>query len=467
MFFNSIYFYIALILLWIVFRIFPKNARMSYLLFISYTLYAIWDYRFLSLLIISTLTDYFCAKKIYEQKSSKKRYLYLSIGINLLMLCLFKYFNFFLESLNNLLYFIGAESSFELFAIVFPLGISFYTFQTMSYTIDVYRGTLTPSKKFIPYALYVSYFPQLVAGPIERAGNLLPQINKLNEPRPINVTYAFNLILWGLVKKIVIADNLAPIVDYVFNDLKSFDVITIVFATFIFSIQLYCDFSAYSHIARGVSELFGIRLSVNFNFPLFSKNANEFWSRWHITLIKWIRDYLYKYFENIGLKKRSRTLTYLLVFSIIGLWHGASWSFVWFGLYSGIIFSIYRYYEFKTKNDYIDKISISLLTYFLHLISLLGCFFLFRATSLDAIIYLFSSPLLIIDNLNFLSGSFFYALIFIFPFLIIETKAFLQKDLSYLSVKNDLLRIILYFVLIAYIVLLGVWSKNQFVYFRF
>ena len=299
MLFNSIEFLLFLpivfILYWFVVN---KNLKSQNLLILvsSYVFYGWWDYRFLSLIFLSTIVDYIIGLNIPKQDSNKKRKLLLwsSVLFNLSVLGFFKYYNFFVDSWIDLFSSIGYEiKSVWTLNIILPVGISFYTFQTMSYTIDVYRKKLDPTKDFISFASFVSFFPQLVAGPIERATNLLPQILNKREFNYEQGVQGLRLILWGMFKKVVIADSLAPTVDNIFSNYQIYDGGILWLGAIYFAFQIYCDFSGYSDIAIGTSKLFGFEIISNFKFPYFSRNIGEFWRRWHISLSTWFRDYVY------------------------------------------------------------------------------------------------------------------------------------------------------------------------------
>ena len=320
-----------------------------------------------------------------EQKTNNKIYVGISVCVNLLILAFFKYCNFFIDSAESIVSSLGGNVELFHLDIILPVGISFYTFQTMSYSLDIYRDKIKSTDRFLDFALFVAYFPQLVAGPIERASNLLPRI--LNE-RKVNyemVKRGLFLIFWGFFKKIAIADGMASSVNSVYNtagDVSGFDV---VFATVFFAVQIYCDFSAYSDIARGTSKLMGIELMRNFNLPYFSKNPSEFWQRWHISLSSWLRDYLY---IPLGGNRGGNFKTYrnLMVTMLLGgLWHGAAWNYVLWGAYQGIILAIHRFIsigkEMKVKSSFHSFLTILLF----FLVTCYG-WLLFRATSLAQII---------------------------------------------------------------------------------
>ncbi|MEZ4988771.1 MAG: MBOAT family O-acyltransferase [Saprospiraceae bacterium] len=305
----------------------------------SYIFYGWWDWRFLFLILISTLIDFFVGLQLSRAKEEKRRKLLLgiSLGANLGMLGFFKYYNFFIDNFVAGFSFFGFDITPTHLDIILPVGISFYTFQTLSYTIDVYKRQIEPTTDFIAFAAFVSYFPQLVAGPIERASNLLPQINS---KRTFDYSLAMEgvfQILWGLFKKVLIADNCAPIVNNIFASDHSGGSL-LVLGIVLFAFQIYGDFSGYSDIAIGVSKLFGIRLMTNFRFPYFSRNIGEFWRRWHISLSTWFRDYLY---IPLG---GSRKGTYLgirnvfIIFLVSGFWHGANWTFIFWGAFHALLF---------------------------------------------------------------------------------------------------------------------------------
>jgi D-alanyl-lipoteichoic acid acyltransferase DltB (MBOAT superfamily) len=315
------------------------------LLAASYVFYGAWDYRFLALLVISTVVDHVVAHRIAgsADQRTRKAWLMLSLGANLGMLAFFKYFNFFIESATAGLGALGLETTQLRLHIVLPVGISFYTFQTLSYTIDVYRRKLEPAPSVLDFALFVAYFPQLVAGPIERATHLLPQILK---PRRFNMAMLHEglwLISWGLFKKAVIANNLAIVVDRTFATGTVATGGEYLIAIYAFAFQIYCDFSGYSDMARGLAALMGIDLMVNFNHPYAATSPRDFWRRWHISLSTWLRDYLY---IPLGGNRGTKWQTYralVLTMLLGGIWHGAKWTFVVWGVYHGVLLAAHRW----------------------------------------------------------------------------------------------------------------------------
>lgn len=346
MLFNSLEFAVFLpvlfILYWFCFNEKLKSQN-AIVLVSSYVFYGFWDYRFLFLILFSTVVDYVLGRALEEEKNHNKRkvILLISISVNLGLLSYFKYCNFFIESFSNAFTFFGNPLSITSLDIVLPVGISFYTFQTMSYTIDIYKKKLKPSSDFISFAAFVSFFPQLVAGPIERASNLLPQFNQKRVFKYESATDGMRQILWGLFKKMVIADMCAEQVNIIFENSATYSGSTLLLGAFLFSFQIYGDFSGYSDIAIGTSRLFGFNLMKNFSFPYFSRDIGEFWRRWHISLSTWFRDYLYFPLggSKEGLVKNIRNV--FIIFIVSGFWHGSSWTFVIWGGIHALFFTIY------------------------------------------------------------------------------------------------------------------------------
>ena len=331
---------IVFLLYWFVFN---RRLKLQNLLILisSYIFYGWWDWRFLSLIFLSTVADYFVGLKIYDSQDDKvrKSYLWVSILFNLSLLGFFKYFNFFIDSWIDLLGSFGYEQkSVWTLNVILPVGISFYTFQTMSYSLDIYYKKLKPTKDFISFASFVSFFPQLVAGPIERASNLLPQILTKRVFKYEQGVQGLRLILWGMFKKVVIADSLGIRVDRIFENYQSMDGSVLLLGLVYFSFQIYCDFSGYSDIAIGTAKLFGIELMSNFKFPYFSRDIGEFWRRWHISLSSWFRDYLY---IPLGGSKGGKWMSLkniFIIFIVSGFWHGANWTFILWGLTHALLY---------------------------------------------------------------------------------------------------------------------------------
>lgn len=336
MLFNSIDFAIFLpivfILYWFVTN---KNLRLQNALIVlaSYVFYGWWDWKFLSLIVFSTVVDYSIGRllKNEENQSRRKAYLWTSILVNLGFLGFFKYYNFFLDNFITAFTFFGYDIPANSLNIILPVGISFYTFQTLSYTIDVYKRKLEPTKDFIAFSAFVSFFPQLVAGPIERASNLLPQFYTKRKFDYSNAVDGCRQILWGLFKKIVIADNCAFFANEIFNNSADYSGSTLVLGAIFFTFQIYGDFSGYSDIAIGTSRLFGFNLMQNFAFPYFSRDIAEFWRRWHISLSTWFRDYLYIPLGGSRGGTWMRVRNTFIIFIVSGFWHGANWTFIVWG----------------------------------------------------------------------------------------------------------------------------------------
>ncbi|MEL7424985.1 MAG: MBOAT family O-acyltransferase [Bacteroidota bacterium] len=310
------------------------------LLLASYVFYGWWDYRFLALIVASTVIDYAVGLRLAQAKEKRvrKRWLWVSVAFNLGLLGFFKYYNFFVESCIDAFASIGYQLDSWTISVILPVGISFYTFQTMSYSLDIYKGQLEPTHDFIGFAAFVAFFPQLVAGPIERASNLLPQILKKRQFKYPQAVQGCRQILWGFFKKIVIADALAPSVNEIFAHYSDYSSGTLLLGAFYFSLQIYCDFSGYSDIAIGTAKLFGIELMTNFRFPYFSRSIGEFWRRWHISLSTWFRDYVYIPLGGSKVDKGLAIRNVFIVFLVSGLWHGANWTFVCWGLIHALLF---------------------------------------------------------------------------------------------------------------------------------
>ena len=341
MLFNSLNFAIFLPIVFILYWFATKgNFRLQNILLLvsSYFFYACWDWRFMFLLIFSTFLDYFTGIKIHDSTSRKNKlfWLWLSIGINLGLLGVFKYYNFFADSFANGLSLLGFKSNISSLKIVLPVGISFYTFHGLSYVIDLYKNRIKPEKNFVDYSVFVSFFPLLVAGPIERATHLLPQILKKREFDYSKAIDGLRQILWGLFKKIVIADNCAEYANIIFNNSESYSGITLILGALFFTFQIYCDFSGYSDIAIGTARLFGIDLLRNFAFPYFSRDIAEFWRRWHISLSSWFKDYLYIPLGGSKGGMWMKIRNTFIIFLVSGFWHGANWTFIVWGFLNAL-----------------------------------------------------------------------------------------------------------------------------------
>lgn len=346
MLFNSIQYILFLPLVLLVYYAIPDRGKTLWLLLCSYFFYMCWNAWYLLLILVSTLVTWLCALALEridrdsspERRTRRKK---LAVGLNLLInlsiLFFFKYYHFALDNLEALLALAHIQLHRPAFDVLLPVGISFYTFQAIGYTIDVYRGDTKAEHHFIRYALFVSFFPQLVAGPIERSGNLLSQLSVPHRLRFENLLEGLYLILWGFFLKIVLADRIAPFVDLIYGpNHADYGGLAVILATVLFAVQIYCDFAGYSTIAMGSAKMLGIELMENFNSPYLSRTSAEFWRRWHISLSSWFRDYLYIPLGGNRRGKARRALNILITFAVSGLWHGANWGFVVWGMINGI-----------------------------------------------------------------------------------------------------------------------------------
>jgi len=483
MLFNSLTFALFLPICFTLFWLINKsnnNLRNALLLLASYIFYGWWDWRFLSLIIFSSFVDFFIGQKLYEEKNDKKkkRWLALSMISNLSLLGFFKYFDFFVESFITSFSLIGLTLNANTLNIILPVGISFYTFQTMSYTIDIYREKMKPTNSMLSFFAFVSFFPQLVAGPIERASNLLPQFNKLKTFDYNLAKNGLQLILWGLFKKVVIADRLSEYVDAIYNNPAQFTGIAVIIGTVFFAFQIYCDFSGYSDIAIGTAKLFGFNLMTNFRTPYFSKSIKEFWSRWHISLSTWFRDYCY---IPLGGNRVStgRWLSNLnITFMVSGLWHGANWTFIVWGMIHGIINSIEALAaKYKIKNNLPSFLKMALTFSIV-------CFawIFFRANHVsDAFLLIgnipknigtqlssFSEIILVINSFVSSTKEFQYLILSFVIFLIIEVffgKEDINEKINRLPKWG---RWASYYLVGGWIVYFGAFNNSgQFIYFQF
>ncbi len=482
MLFNSIsfliFFSIVFILYWLIFN---KSHRSQNILILcsSYFFYAWWDWRFLSLIFLSTIVDFFIGHQIFRVKGQDKRCFYLccSIFFNVSLLGFFKYFNFFIDSWINLLDLFGFTiQNFWFINIILPVGISFYTFQTMSYSIDIYLKKLKPTKDFIAFATFVSFFPQLIAGPIERASNLLPQILSKRIFYFKNITQGIKIIIWGLFKKVVIADNCSTVVSNVFNNYNEYSGLICLLSAFLFSIQIYCDFSGYSDIAIGLSKCLGIKLMTNFKVPYFSQNITDFWRRWHISLSSWFKDYI---FIPLGGSKKGEIKTIkniFVVFILSGLWHGANWTFIFWGIGNGILYILYKLIKnlniFKVnniKNSFI-QIIFSFIKSSSTFFSITLLWVLFRSNTLNDALSYYSKiwSISINDQFNFDNSG---LLVLIFILFMIES-IFKNRDFIFDTKKMETFQSNLfnYFILPFIVWLIIILEPNQnahFIYFQF
>ncbi len=343
MLFNSFDFAIFLPIVFFLYWFITKNnlkAQNLLVVFASYLFYGWWDYRFLTLIAFSSIVDYSIGLRLNKtsRESYRKLLLTISLIVNLGLLGFFKYYNFFISNFESAFSFFGYRFEGYALQIILPVGISFYTFQTLSYTIDVYRRKLEPSKEIVPFLAFVSFFPQLVAGPIERATNLLPQFSRKRFFKYEDAVDGTRQILWGLFKKVVIADQCAFYVNSIFDNSAEHGGLVLIIGALLFAFQIYGDFSGYSDIAIGVAKLFGFKLMQNFAFPYFSRDIAEFWRRWHISLSTWFRDYLYIPLGGSRGGMRMKIRNTFIIFIVSGFWHGANWTFIFWGALNAVYF---------------------------------------------------------------------------------------------------------------------------------
>jgi len=477
MLFNSFDFAFFLPIVFILYWFGTKgNFKIQNILIVvaSYVFYAWWDWRFLSLMLISTLVDFFIGLSIANQKTrkAKKRLLLLSIFVNIGILGFFKYFNFFTTNFIDAFSFFGYKFDTFFISIILPVGISFYTFQTLSYSIDVYREKLEPTKSFMAFAAFVSFFPQLVAGPIERATNLLPQFLKKREFNSEESLLGLRQIIWGLFKKIVIADNCARYANEIFNNFEHYNSLTLSMGAVAFAFQIYGDFSGYSDIAIGTARLFGFKLMKNFSYPYFSRDIAEFWRRWHISLSTWFRDYLYIPLGGSKVPSSKIVRNVFIIFLISGFWHGANWTFVIWGFLNALYFLPLILGKRNRKN--IDIISENkIFPKISQLLGIIGTFSIttfawifFRANSIsEAFSYI--NKLLVLDleieriNINRFSIEFIPLVVLLICF------EWFYRTEEFPLFKENRFQIKTVFIL-ATILLLGSFSNvEDFIYFQF
>jgi D-alanyl-lipoteichoic acid acyltransferase DltB (MBOAT superfamily) len=484
MLFNSLDFAIFLpivfILYWFVTQ---KNLKLQNILLLvaSYVFYGWWDWRFLSLIIFSSFIDYYVGVYLSKTENSRKRKLLLwtSILVNLGFLGFFKYYNFFLENFVEAFQFFGKPINPQGLSIILPVGISFYTFQTLSYSIDVYKRKLEPTKDIVAFFSFVSFFPQLVAGPIERATNLLPQFYKKRKFEYHKAVDGMRQILWGLFKKVVIADNAATYANQIFNNYEDYNGSTLLLGAIFFAFQIYGDFSGYSDIAIGTSRLFGFNLKQNFAFPYFSRDIAEFWRRWHISLSTWFRDYLYIPLGGSRGGTWMKIRNTFIIFLVSGFWHGANWTFVVWGFLNALYFLPLMLFnknrvhttDVVAQNKYLPSIKEFfqiIITFFLTVIA----WVFFRAENITiAVSYLsqmLSKSIISMPKIPYGINAFSYLLSLMFILLFI-TVEWIQREKKHgleITIKNKLLRWLIYSFFIILIFLFG-GTQQEFIYFQF
>jgi alginate O-acetyltransferase complex protein AlgI len=472
MLFNSVEFFLFFLVVYSVYLLLSHRWQNVMLVIASCIFYAGWNWKFLPLMFLSITTDYICSNKIYQSsnKTARKKFLFLSIFVNLSILGFFKYFNFFIDSFQAAALWLFPAlppAVTHSFHIILPVGISFYTFEAISYTVDVYRGIIPPARRYWDYVLFVIYFPHLVAGPIMRAKQFLPQITV---PRIITLEKFYEgcfLVFWGLFEKMYVADNLAKIVNPVFADSSGYEGGRVLLALYAFAFQIFCDFDAYSNIARGLGKCMGFEITINFNLPYFSTNPVEFWRRWHISLSSWLRDYLYIPLggNRGGQWKTCRNL--LITMFLGGLWHGAAWTFVLWGMYHGALLIGHRLSsdEKETSRNEQGIAFVLKIILFFHAV-VLG-WLLFRAQSmsqagqmLQALFFNFKiehqDPAMWLKFLGFVA-----------PLWLVQIGQFKSNDLMFLYKQHWLLKTAVYALMAYLLVGWGVMKAEEFIYFQF
>jgi len=477
MLFNSIAFALFLPIVFSLYWLIGRDrfkAQNAFMIVASYVFYGWWDWRFLFLIFISSVVDFILGLRIPKTESprGRKALLLLSLLVNLGILGFFKYFNFFIDSFAALISSVGLQANVPSLRIILPVGISFYTFQTLSYTLDIYRGKLKPTQDPVAFFAFVSFFPQLVAGPIERARNLLPQFFGTRTFDRARAQDGLRQMLWGFAKKMIVADTMAPHVQKIFENAGSLDGLTLLMGAFFFAMQIYCDFSGYSDIAIGTSRLFGFDLSRNFAYPYFSRDIGEFWRRWHISLSSWFRDYVYIPLGGSFVTKYRQMFNIFVTFTVSGLWHGANWTFVIWGALNGLYY--FPLMLANKQGQYKDTVAWDrVFPPFREALGIASTFSLtllawvfFRASSVgdagDYIIRAFSTPWMDIDHIQY-----FKVLPYgIFP-LVVEWYRRTKEHGMDISGVPQLIRWMIYLLMITGIIVFGKFGSQEFIYFQF
>lgn len=471
MLFNTLEFAVFFAIVLGLYYVLPHRAQNRMLLAASYFFYACWDWRFVSLILISTVVDFYVGAWLAKTSDARKRkhILYWSIIFNLGFLGFFKYFNFFADSLQVLLQNMGFEAHPTTLHIILPVGISFYTFQSMSYTLDIYRREVKPTDSLEDFSLSVAFFPHMVAGPIQRARSLIDQVEQPRTVTRDGIAEGCHLILWGLFKKMVIADNLSLTVDKVFTS-GTYSTSEVILGALGFALQIYGDFSGYTDIARGAARLMGFTLMLNFNLPYFATNPQDFWRRWHISLSTWLRDYLY---FSLGGNRKGEARTYLnllLTMVLGGLWHGASWTFVIWGFYHGSLLCLHR---LATQNLPLPKLqsswgqalgkwaSIAIMFVF----TLYG-WLIFRAVDFPQLWSMTKALFAFHPDADLIRGI-VKILFYCWPLLVVQILQYRTGDLMIMQKCPVIVQALFYLVCFYYIIILGVFDAQSFIYFQF
>lgn len=469
MLFNSIHFLLFFPAVAATYYLLPFRIRWIFLLLASYYFYMNWEPVYALLLMFSTAVTFVCSIFIgrAQVRKRKKFLLFISIGSNLAVLGFFKYFNFLAENITKLFEMAGIDFYVPLSSFLLPVGISFYIFQAIGYSIDVYRGTIPPQKHFGKYALFVSFFPQLVAGPIERTANLLPQFEKKHKFVFINFWRGLRLMIFGFFMKLVVADRLALYVDAVYNNDENHSAYSIVLATVFFSFQIYCDFSGYSSIAIGAARVMGFKLMTNFRRPYFSRSISQFWRRWHISLSTWFKDYVYISLGGNRVGAGRMYINLLVTFAISGLWHGANWTFLIWGILNGL-YLVLENVKSRLRPARYQHWSIQCLQIFCVFVLINVSWIFFRSSSIEHAVRIFNKIVMAEGKLfvppdpeimiySVMAITIVVAMEFVYEFIY-------QRRLVRNSIAvQNMLMLFLFFC----ILLFGVFDGGQFIYFQF
>lgn len=479
MLFNSLKYAIFLPVVFALYWIIPHKYRCWLLLIASYYFYMSWNIKYVLLIAFITAVAYFAGLGI-EKKINGKIVVFISAFLSLSLLFVFKYFGLFFDTANNILSHFAISLHPVTLKLILPVGISFYTFQAIGYVIDVYRKEVPAEHNYILFATFISFFPQLVAGPIERTSNLLPQIRDEKDFDYDKAVYGVKLICVGLYKKIVIADNLAPYVDRIYNNISSYTGFSIVLATLLFTIQIYCDFSGYTDIARGSAKLLGIDLMENFKSPFFSTTIREYWSRWHISLSTWFKDYFYIPLGGNRKGKARHSINLFLTFLVSGLWHGANWTFVLWGSLHGLLRVFENVFKIKeAKKRFSVEWWVRCLVIF---IAVSGFFPCFRANSLSDIWYAYSHMLDgVINPASYLHDGFANTtgiemgtsalitciLVYLLPLTLYDFFSLKTDVLIWIGERKTAVRYLFYAVIVFIILFFHYVGEVSFIYFQF
>ena len=474
MLFNSLDFLLFFPIVCILFFGFPQRYRWLLLLVASCYFYMYFIPIYILILAVTIIIDYFAGIFI-ENNQGRKRKLYLIISLfaNILVLAIFKYYNFFIENIEVLLTALGSKTTLSYLSILLPVGLSFHTFQAMSYTIEVYRGNQKAEKHFGIYALYVMFFPQLVAGPIERPQNVLHQFHEKKYLLYNNFTKGLKLIIWGFFMKVVVADRLAIYVNATYNNVDKHSGLTLLLATVFFSFQIYCDFAGYSSIAIGSAKIMGFDLMTNFNRPYFAKSISEFWKRWHISLSTWFRDYLYLPLGGNKVTKKRWYFNLFFVFLVSGIWHGANWTFFIWGALNGfyLVFAIVTQKQRDKLNHFFGFSKHKTIFKFIQIITTFSlCAFawiFFRANNVHDAFSIVEKIATDLSSNLFIKWDVFFAAFIGLTILFLNefSNEFLKNNTTRLKSQN--INLIYYAVIVALILLMGVFDEGQFIYFQF